>query len=46
MAQLTDDCFAFGGPLMSVETAEAEIARLRAAIAEAGLDAEGSLAAE
>ena len=27
MAQLTDDCFAFGGPLMSVETAEAEIAR-------------------
>src|SRR5919199_5857949 len=26
MAQLSDDCFAFGGPLLSVEAAEALIA--------------------
>ena len=26
MAQLTNDCFAFGGPLLSVEAAEALIA--------------------
>ena len=50
MAQLSDDCFAFGGPLLSVEDALARIAGHVAVAAEAEtvplMDADGRVLAE
>ena len=44
MAQLTDDCFAFGGPLMSVDDAVAIIAARVSAVA--GIDSVGLMQAD